>query len=139
MFTLLNAVFVALGLVTFVFAVFTDRLKLSRVYREVLALPEDARGFRGSFIIGMLIYVYLLALALPLKEIHREGALVWSVVMLMAMCESIFTYHTLVSAVAQGEPDQRFPIHDSLWFRLWGGMVSLVIVVGCAVLIAGSR
>ena len=138
MFTLLNAVFMIFFMIIFVITIFTDHLNMSRVYRELLTLPEGARSFRGSFIVGILVYVYLMALALPLKEIHREGALVWSVVMLLAICEAIFTYQTLVAAVAQSDPGQRFPIHDSVWFRLWSGLVSLVIAMGCAVLIAGT-
>jgi hypothetical protein len=139
MFTLLNTVFLAFFMLTFVITIFTDYLTMSRIYRELLKLPEEERSVRGGFIAGILIYIYFLALALPLKEIHREGALLWAAVMVLAMCEAIFTYQTLVAAVAQGDPDQRFPIHDSVWFRMWGGLVSLVIVVGCAALLAGAR
>lgn len=135
MFTFVNVLCLLIASVNLGMFALSDRIKLSRIYAELRAIPDAGRRLGGTLVLASLGQVYLLALTFPLKAISYHLALGWSVMILIGICESIYTSRTLLAALSRDAVDPKFPLHDSALYRAWGALFNLVVVVGCTVLI----
>jgi hypothetical protein len=126
--------------VNFTLFAFTDRTRLSRLYQELRQVPDATHRLGGMLWWAILAQIYLLALMFPLKAINYHVALGWSIMVVAGMCESVFTFRTLMAALTRNVSEQTFPVHDSVFYRAWGAFFNLGIIVVCTLLLApGSQ
>ena len=95
---------------------------------------ENGRSrLRSAMTLAWLAQAYLIALIFPLKALNWELGLAWSVMMILAVLETIHTQRRL-SAAANGE-EPIFPLHDARWYPAYQALFNAAVLAGCVLLL----
>lgn len=137
MFTFFN---VLLGLMALInlFALAAGRYPTVRELTAQLHAGENGREHLNmALTMSVLVQIYLVSLIFPLKALHREAGLIWSVLMLLSVLETIYTARKMKAVVGGADTTDRFPLHDSRWYLIYQIAFNLAIIGACALLILG--
>lgn len=82
-----------------------------------------------------LAQVYLIFLVFPLKALSYEAGLAWALLMLVAALETVYTGRKMYHTVAEGDRAARFPLHDSVWYKVWQVVYNVATIAACSYLL----
>lgn len=135
MFTFLNVVFIVIA-GTNLYAVLAKATPgVREISLQLIGTEGGLDRLRAALTLAVLAQVYLCFLVFPLKALDREVGLAWAVLMIVAALETIYTGRKMYDTVAEGDRLARFPLHDSIWYKVWQVIYNLATIAACTYLI----
>ena len=139
MFTIITGLMGLMALINLL-AIASGRHPTVRQIAGKLEAMEDGRDqLQIALVMSGLVQVFLISLIFPLKALHFELALAWSLLMLISVLETIYTARKMKAVVTGEDASGRFPLHDSPWYMAYQIVYNLAIIGVCVVLVMGPR
>lgn len=135
MFTILNVLFIGFAGANLYAVLAKAAPSIREVSVQLIGTDGGLERLRTALILAAMAQVYLTFLVFPLKELKLEAGLAWAVLMTLAACESIYTGQKMWEAVAAGDGQAAFPIHDSVAYKVWQVGYNLATIAACVYLV----
>lgn len=118
----------------------TGRLpRVPEIARMIAVTPGGGRMLRTSLVVTGLALAYMVWLTFPLKALDARLGLAWSVLMLLAVLEAVYTARTLLAIVDRGDVPAHFPWHGSVGYVVFQVVLNGVTIgVCCGLLVSGA-
>ena len=105
-----------------------------------LQASEDGPDqLKMSLIMAALVQVYMISLVFPLKALNHTIGLVWAVLMVISVLETIFTARKMKAVVTGEDATGKFPLHDSRWYLAYQIAYNLAIIGAVFILVVGPK
>lgn len=102
---------------------------------QLIGLDDGLQRLTGALIFAVLAQVYLVFLIFPLKELNHSLGLAWSILMLLAVLETIHTTRKMYATVAESRRDETFPLHDSPFYQVYQVVYNVATIGVCTYLL----
>lgn len=102
---------------------------------QLIGLDDGVQRLTGALIFAVLAQVYLVFLIFPLKALNYYLGLAWSILMLVAICETIHTTRKMYTTVAEGKREETFPLHDSPFYQVYQVVYNISTIGVCTYLL----
>lgn len=106
---------------------------------KLQASEDGPDQLKMSLIMAALVQVYMISLVFPLKALNHTIGLVWAVLMIISVLETIFTARKMKAVVTGEDTTGRFPLHDSRWYLAYQLAYNLAIIGAVFILIVGPK
>ncbi|MFN3430933.1 MAG: hypothetical protein ACK46X_13385 [Candidatus Sericytochromatia bacterium] len=103
------------------------------------ATDDGPDQLKMSLVMAALVQIYLIGLVFPLKALHHTIGLIWAVLMVISVLETVFTARKMKAVVTGEDTTGQFPLHDSPGYLAYQIAYNMAILGAVAVLMAGPR
>ncbi len=135
MFTFITFLFILIASTNIYAVVAKASPTVREISLELIGTEGGLDRLRLALTIAVLAQVYLFSLVFPLKALDREVGLAWAVLMVIAALETLYTGRKMYFTVAEGNRAATFPLHDSVWYKVWQIVYNIATIAACLYLL----